>query len=91
MSNKITQERLKELLNYDADTGIFAWHVARNGYKGGQTGVSWDAVRKQWFAKITSNRQQFPLGRFALLSDAIAAYVTAKAKIHTFHPGAVSP
>lgn len=36
MGTKLTQERLKEVLNYDPDTGVFVWVGARGGKAAGQ-------------------------------------------------------
>jgi hypothetical protein len=46
----------------------------------GHKGVSWDVKRGLWFAKITVNRKQIALGRFAKLDDAVAAYRAAELK-----------
>lgn len=51
----------------------------KSSNRSGQKGVSWDASRGQWFAKITVNRRQIPLGRFADLSQAAEAYSKAAA------------
>ena len=52
--------------------------------KSGVTGVTWDKQRKKWFAKITYNYKQIPLGRFDNIKDAANAYAKAKQKLHTF-------
>lgn len=54
--------------------------------KSGVTGVTWDKQRKKWFAKITHNYKQIPLGRFDNIKDAENAYVEAKKRLHTFEP-----
>lgn len=34
---ELTQERIKEFLNYDQDTGIFTWRIGRGGVCSGKT------------------------------------------------------
>jgi hypothetical protein len=48
----------------------------------GIKGISWDSNRKLWFAKITINKKQINLGRFATKEEAMAARVVATAKYH---------
>ena len=40
-------------------------------------GVSWDKVKKRWFAKITVNYKQIALGRYRTEEDAARAYDAA--------------
>lgn len=43
----------------------------------GAKGVSWDAQRSKWFAKITADKRQIALGRFDSMDEARAAYERA--------------
>jgi hypothetical protein len=52
----------------------------------GYTGVSWSKERNKWEAGITINYKQKCLGTFDSKEDAYQAYLTAKARYHTFNP-----
>lgn len=54
--------------------------------KSGLTGVSWDSSSSKWRSEIQVKRQRVYLGKFSSKEDARAAYLTAKAKYHTFQP-----
>lgn len=58
----------------------------RNTNTSGFMGVTWDAQRKKWVAKIQSNGRHHNLGRFDDPKDAFAAYTIAKATFHSFSP-----
>jgi hypothetical protein len=49
-------------------------------------GVCWNKQRSKWMAKIKLNRITYHLGRFDSETEAYAAYLGAKAKLHTFNP-----
>lgn len=52
----------------------------------GFKGVSWDKKAKKWYAKITHQYKQIPLGLYDVVEDAAKAYSEAKKKYHTFNP-----
>lgn len=51
----------------------------------GTTGVSWNAAKNRWEAKIKSNGKTIHLGRYADINDAINARKQAE-KQYGFHP-----
>lgn len=52
----------------------------------GLKGVCWRPNRKQWRARIGIDGKQVHLGWFATPEAASAAYLAAKAQLHTFQP-----
>lgn len=49
----------------------------------GVRGVSWDKARGLWFAKVTHNRGQYPLGRFKSFADAVEAVRLKRIELFT--------
>ena len=71
----------------EATTSENAQNLAvRSNNKSGLTGVIWYARYKKWQAQIQSRGQQTYLGRFEDKHAAYAAYLAAKAQLHTFNP-----
>lgn len=66
MKNDITQERLKLLLSYDKDTGVFYWNVsaANNSIKIGSVAGS---LTKNGYIGIGIEKQQYYAHRLAWL------------------------
>lgn len=60
----ITQKRLKELLHYDPDTGVFRWRVNRGTVKAGDA-AGWDNGRG--YLKIVIDGKSYRLHRLAWL------------------------
>ncbi len=65
---KLTQARLKELLHYDPDTGVWTWLIdaakGMNGKKGSRAGVNTDA---RGYRKISINYKKHYEHRLAFL------------------------
>lgn len=59
----ISQNKLQELLHYDADTGVFTWRVA-NGRKG-LLGKVAGTVKLNGYVEITINYKKFKAHRLA--------------------------
>lgn len=54
--------------------------------RSGVLGVGWDSSRKKWVASIKHQGKARHLGRFSTVEGAQAAYLAAKAQLHTFQP-----
>lgn len=52
----------------------------------GLIGASWHKGKKKWCAGIGANRKRHYLGAFDTAEEAHAAYLSAKASLHTFQP-----
>lgn len=61
---EMTQERVKELLEYDPETGVFTWKAAKKGiYAGSKAGYS----NQEGYAVITIKRKPYYAHRLAFL------------------------
>lgn len=61
----LTQERLKELLRYDPDTGLFHWIKSRRGVRGWRPFAG--SVMQNGYVQITIDYQVFLAHRLAFL------------------------
>ena len=61
---KLTQERLKELLKYDQDTGIFTWRVQAGGRKPGDIA---GGINNRGYCRICIDAQKYSAHRLAWL------------------------
>lgn len=66
MREKLTQERLKEVLNYDPDTGVFIWRVRLNN-NGPAIGESAGSVTARGYRLIAVDGRQYRAHRLAWL------------------------
>lgn len=65
MANEIlTQERLKELLSYDPETGVFTWMVSRKRSKSGSTAGSYT---KEGYLRVVFFGVEYRLHRLVWL------------------------
>lgn len=63
-TNKVTQERLKEVLTYDPDTGSFTWNQIRPAIKvGDRAGF----VRRDGYRQVKIDAKPFLCGRLAFI------------------------
>ena len=66
MSNKITKERLLELLTYNPETGVFTWKAARGVAKVNQVAGS---VNKAGFRTIRLDNKFYPAHALVWLAE----------------------
>jgi len=67
MKQKLTQERLKEILNYNSDTGIFTWRYYRQGIKRNRVAGSIDNAKGNGYRRIKTNETSYTCSRLAFL------------------------
>ena len=65
MNNELTQERLQELLEYNADTGVFTFRLSRGNMRMGSTA---GCVRKNGYVKIVVDNRDYQAHRLAFLA-----------------------
>lgn len=64
MRKELTQERLKEVLHYDPDSGIFTWAVNRSNVRRGDIAGS---VGQRGYIKLSVDGVLYPAHRLAFL------------------------
>lgn len=65
--SEITQSRLKELLNYDKDSGDFTWNIVWPGVKVGEIAGSIKDTRGKKYLRISLDRKSYYAHRLAYL------------------------
>lgn len=73
---------LREATNFENAQNISSKARAASGY----VGVRWSPGSKKWYASIGTNYKNKFIGLFDNPADAHAAYLSEKARIHTFNP-----
>ena len=61
---KLTQERLKELLYYEPETGVFTWRVSFNSITAGQEAGT---IKQEGYIRIVVDRHSYYAHRLAFL------------------------
>ena len=81
MKKELTSERLRELLSYDQETGVFTWKVKRRGYTEAGN-VCGKSLITNGYQRIRIDGKRHHLGYFDTKEAAFAAYVSAKRQLH---------
>jgi hypothetical protein len=63
----ITAERLRELLHYDLETGVFTWRVNRRGHIGDVAGNVYGGPPNEGYRRIMIDRRMYQASRLAWL------------------------
>lgn len=61
----ITQEELKEILDYNPNTGVFVWKVSKSGVK--RIGSLSGSLKKDGYSTIVINRKEYKAHRLTWL------------------------